>query len=120
MSERDRKCVRERPKLIFKGKSSNTQPSKTPINNRDIKAEVQKKTCLLYFLSIPAAAGLTAVMLSYYSINHIIKCEGITSYVYTCTCILPQDAYLHPVLRRKPLLLTKSFQNDIEFSVYKN
>ncbi len=60
--ERDRKCTRERPrttvrerererpKLIFKGKSSNTLLSKTPINNRDVKinnrdinAEVQKK-----------------------------------------------------------------------------
>ncbi len=52
--ERDQKCAKarpvcerdsvlERPKLIFKGKSSNTQLSKTPINNRNIKAEVQKK-----------------------------------------------------------------------------
>ncbi len=64
--ERDRKCTRERPrttvrerererpKLIFKGKSSNTQLSKTPINNRDIKinnrdinAEVQKNIYII-------------------------------------------------------------------------
>ncbi len=44
-------------------------------------------------------AGLTGsnvILLQY----PIIKCEGITSYVYTC--VLPQDAYLHPGLRPDP------------------
>ncbi len=52
MRERETECDREREgesdnarerKLIFKRKYSNTQPSKTPINNTDIKTEVQKK-----------------------------------------------------------------------------
>ncbi len=72
-----RERERERPKLIFKGKSSNTQLSKTPINNRDIKinnrdinAEVQK------YIYIILETFNTNIVKQKQTISEMVKQDG--------------------------------------------